>query len=154
MEIILKEDVQGLGYKNDLVSVKPGYARNYLIPQGLAMTATPSAKKMLEENLKQATHKAEKIKTDAQELAAAMADFTLEVSAKISESGKIFGSVTTIQIADALNKALQGKGVETTIDRRKISLDQKEIKQAGNYSVTVDLHREVKQTVNFMVVEG
>lgn len=154
MEIILKEDVQGLGYKNDLVNVKPGYARNYLIPQGLAKTATPSAKKSLEENLKQATHKAEKIKNDAQELANAMADLTLEVSAKISESGKIFGSVTTIQIADALNKALNGKGVETKIDRRKIVIDQKEVKQAGNYSVTVDLHREVKQTVNFTVVEG
>ncbi len=148
MEIILKEDVTGLGYKNDLVNVKPGYGRNYLIPMGFAVAATESNKKVLAENLKQVAHKAVKIKQDADIIAAQINAVSLEIVAKASESGKIFGAVTTIQLADAL-KAL---GVE--VDRRKISFDQKEIKLIGEYTATVDLHREVKATIKFKVIEG
>lgn len=148
MEIILKEDVTGLGYKNDLVSVKPGYGRNYLIPMGFAVAATDSNKKVLAENLKQAAHKAVKIKQDAEVIAAQIDAVTLQIEAKASESGKIFGAVTTIQLADAL-KVL---GIET--DRRKISFDQKEIKLIGDYTATVDLHRDVKATLKFKVIEG
>src|SRR5690606_26162813 len=102
MEIILKTDIKGLGYKNDLVDVKPGYGRNYLIPQGFAVLATGSNKKILAENIKQAAHKAEKIKTEAENTAARLAEVTLEIKAKIGDSGKIFGKVTTLQISDAL----------------------------------------------------
>ncbi len=148
MEIILKEDVTGLGYKNDLISVKPGYGRNYLIPMGFAVAATESNKKVLAENLKQAAHKAGKLKQDAEIIAAQVDAVTLQIEAKASESGKIFGAVTTIQLADAL-KVL---GIE--VDRRKISFDQKEIKLIGEYTATVDLHREVKATLKFKVVEA
>ncbi len=148
MEIILKEDVQGLGYKNDIVVVKPGYGRNYLIPKGAATMATPSAKKILAENLKQAAHKAEKIKNDAMALAEKIAAATIEVSAKVSETGKIFGAVTNIQIADAL----KAKGIE--IDRRKISFKQDDVKTVGTYTAQADLHREVKANFSFTVVAG
>ena len=110
MEIILKTDIKGLGYKNDLVSVKPGYGRNYLIPQGFAVLATGSNKKILAENIKQAAHKAEKIKTEAENIAARLAEVTLEIKAKIGDSGKIFGKVTTLQISDALAT----KGLKST----------------------------------------
>ena len=116
MEIILKTDIKGLGYKNDLVDVKPGYGRNYLIPQGFAVLATDSNKKILAENIKQAGHKAEKIKTEAENIAAKLAEVTLEIKAKIGDSGKIFGKVTTLQISDAL--ATQG----FEIDRKKIAI--------------------------------
>lgn len=148
MEVILKEDISGLGYKHDIVNVKPGYGRNYLIPQGLAILATPSAKKVLAENLKQAAHKAAKIKGDAEELANKIQELTLEIPAKVSETGKIFGAVTTIQLAEALQK----NGLE--IDRRKISIDQKEVKFLGDFTASVDLHREVKATLKFKVVEA
>ncbi|WP_026999153.1 50S ribosomal protein L9 [Eisenibacter elegans] len=148
MEVILKEDVKGLGYKNDIVDVKPGYGRNYLIPQGLAALATPAAKKMLAENLKQAAHKAEKIKTAALDLANKLATVRVELPAKVSETGKIFGAITTIQLADAL----KAQGFD--LDRRKISINEKEIKALGEYSATIDLHREVKQQVTFVVIEG
>ena len=118
MEIILKTDIKGLGYKNDLVSVKPGYGRNYLIPQGFAVLATGSNKKILAENIKQAAHKAEKIKTEAENIAAKLAETTLEIKAKIGDSGKIFGKVTTLQISDALAT----KGFE--IDRKKIAITE------------------------------
>lgn len=146
MDIILKDDVTGLGYKNDIVKVKPGYARNYLIPQGFASMATESAKKVLAENLKQAAHKADKIKQEAVDLAAKIEGLNIEILAKVSESGKIFGSVTTIQIADVL----VANGL--TIDRRKISVDQKEVKMLGDYTATIDLHREVKASLKFKVI--
>ena len=146
MEVILKEDVQGLGYKNDLVNVKPGYGRNYLIPQGLAIIASDSNKKVLEENIRQASHKAEKIKLDAEELASQISAIVIEIPTKVSDTGKIFGSVTNTQLADALR--IQG----VDIDRRKISIVQKEIKVIGEYSATVDLHKEVKPTFTFKVV--
>ncbi len=145
MEIILKTDIKGLGYKNDLVEVKPGYGRNYLIPQGFAVLATGSNKKILAENIKQAAHKAEKIKTEAENIAAKIAEMTLEIKAKIGESGKIFGKVTTLQISDAL--AIQG----IDIDRKKISISGP-VDGAGEFSADVDLHREVKTKVKFVVV--
>ncbi len=145
MEIILKTDIKGLGYKNDLVSVKPGYGRNYLIPQGFAVLATGSNKKILAENIKQAAHKAEKIKTEAENIAAKLADTTLEIKAKIGESGKIFGKVTTLQISDALAT----KGFE--IDRKKIAISVP-VEGAGEFTADIDLHREVKTQVKFVVV--
>ncbi|WPR75870.1 50S ribosomal protein L9 [Algoriphagus sp. NG3] len=144
MEIILKTDIKGLGYKNDLVDVKPGYGRNYLIPQGFAVLGTSSNKKILAENIKQAAHKAEKIKTEAENVAAKLETLTLEIKAKIGESGKIFGKVTTLQIADAL--ATQG----IDIDRKKISINTP-VDGAGEFEAEVDLHREVKTNVKFNV---
>ena len=145
MDVILKTDIKGLGYKNDLVEVKPGYGRNYLIPQGFAVLATASNKRVLEENIKQAAHKAEKIKTSAEALAEKISSTTLEIKAKIGDSGKIFGKVTTLQISDAL----ADKGIE--VDRKKISINQP-VSTAGEFEAEVDLHREVKTTVKFVVV--
>ena len=145
MEIILKTDIKGLGYKNDLVSVKPGYGRNYIIHQGFAVLATGSNKKILAENIKQAAHKAEKIKTEAENIAAKLAETTLEIKAKIGESGKIFGKVTTLQISDALAT----KGFE--IDRKKIAISVP-VEGAGEFSADIDLHREVKTQVKFVVI--
>ena len=145
MEIILKTDIKGLGYKNDLVSVKPGYGRNYLIPQGFAVLATGSNKKILAENIKQAAHKAEKIKTEAENIAAIIAETTLEIKAKIGDTGKIFGKVTTLQISDALAT----KGFE--IDRKKIAITVP-VEGAGEFTADIDLHREVKTQVKFVVV--
>ncbi|WP_299819096.1 50S ribosomal protein L9 [uncultured Pontibacter sp.] len=145
MEVILRDDVKGLGYKNDTVTVKPGYGRNYLIPQGLAVIASVSNKKVVAENIRQAAHKAEKIQGDAQELANNIGDITLEIPAKVGESGKIFGSVTTLQISDAL----KAKGFD--VDRKRISFDQ-EVKSAGEYTATLNLHKEVKHQVRFNVV--
>jgi large subunit ribosomal protein L9 len=145
MEIILKTDIKGLGYKNDMVDVKPGYGRNYLIPQGYAVLATGSNKKILAENIKQAAHKAEKIKTEAENIAAKLSEMTLEIKAKIGDSGKIFGKVTTLQISDAL--ALNG----IDIDRKKISINVP-VQGAGEFEAEVDLHREVKSLVKFVVV--
>jgi large subunit ribosomal protein L9 len=145
MEIILRTDIKGLGYKNDLVDVKPGYGRNYLIPQGFAVLATGSNKKILAENIKQAAHKAEKIKTEAENIAAKIEALTLEIKAKIGESGKIFGKVTTLQIADAL--ATQG----IDVDRKKISINTP-VDGEGEFIADVDLHREVKTKAKFMVV--
>jgi len=145
MEVILKQDIQGLGYKNDVVKVKAGYGRNYLIPQGFAIVANASNLKMIEENIRQAAHKAEKIKNDATDLADAIGDAVLEIGAKVGESGKIFGAITTLQISDALKE----KGFE--IDRKKISF-KSEVKAVGDYVAILDLHKEVKKEVNFKVV--
>jgi large subunit ribosomal protein L9 len=145
MEVILKTDIKGLGYKNDMVDVKSGYGRNYLIPQGFAVLATGSNKKILAENIKQAAHKAEKIKTEAENIAAKLETLTLEIKAKIGDSGKIFGKVTTLQISDAL--ALNG----IDIDRKKISINVP-VHGAGEFEAEVDLHREVKSLVKFVVV--
>lgn len=145
MEIILKTDIKGLGYKNDMVDVKPGYGRNYLIPQGYAVLATGSNKKILAENIKQAAHKAEKIKTEAENIAAKLSEMTLEIKAKIGDSGKIFGKVTTLQISDAL----AANGID--IDRKKISINVP-VQGAGEFEAEIDLHREVKCAVKFVVV--
>ena len=146
MEVILKEDVAKLGHKDDIVTVKNGYGRNYLIPQGIAALATASAKKVLAENLKQRAHKLEKIKQDAVELAAKMDGLSLTIGAKASSTGKIFGSVNTIQIAEALGK----QGFD--IDRKIILIKEESIKELGKYTATVKLHREVKVDINFEVV--
>ena len=146
MEIILLQDVRKLGQKDDLVHVKDGYGRNYLIPKGFAIAASPSAKKMHAENLRQRAHKEEKIKTEAEGLATKMADLKLVLGAKTSSSGKIFGSVNTIQIAEALRE----KGFE--IDRKSISLPEDQIKEVGKYKAIVRLHREVKVDIDFEIV--
>jgi len=146
MEIILLQDVHKLGQKDDLVHVKDGYGRNYLIPRGYAVAATSSAKKMHAENQKQRAHKEEKIKAEAQDLAAKMAGLSITVGAKTSTSGKIFGSVNTIQIAEALKE----KGFE--IDRKSISLPEDQIKEIGKYKAVIRLHREVKVEVDFEIV--
>jgi large subunit ribosomal protein L9 len=146
MEIILKTDIAGLGYKNDTVTVKPGYGRNYLIPQGFAVMATDSNKKIVAENVRQAAHKAEKIKNDAQAIADNIGDLTLTIPAKAGDSGKIFGRVTNTQVADALRE----KGFD--IDRKKISVD--DVKTLGTYEALLDLHKDVKHTVKFEVVSA
>ena len=144
MEIILKQDILGLGYKNDVVSVKPGYGRNYLIPQGFAIIANNSNKKMIAENVKQAAHKAEKIKKDAEEIAKSIGDITLEIGTKAGESGRIFGAITTLQVSDAL----KAKGFD--VDRKKIKIDS--IKEVGEYTAILDLHREIKHSVKINIV--
>ncbi|MGK7393371.1 MAG: 50S ribosomal protein L9 [Candidatus Cyclobacteriaceae bacterium M3_2C_046] len=145
MEIILTQDVTGLGYKNDVVTVKPGYGRNYLIPQGMAIVANTSNKKRIEENIRQASHKAEKIKTDAEGLAAKIGDLELTIPAKAGESGKIFGAITTLQISDAL----KNKGFE--VDRKNISF-KSDVKNVGDHVAVLDLHKEVKKEIPFKVV--
>lgn len=145
MEVILIENVQGLGYKNDTVNVKAGYGRNYLIPQGIAILANSSNTKMIEENIKQAAHKAEKRKNDALALAESIGDILLKVGAKVGESGKIFGAVTTLQISDLLAE----RGF--TIDRKQISFPEQP-KEVGEYAALLDLHKEVKHEVKFEVV--
>jgi len=145
MEIILKPDIAGLGYKNDVVAVKAGYGRNYLIPQGFAVMATPSNRKVLAENIKQAAHKVEKIRQDAFELAAAIGELSLTIAAKAGDSGKIFGRVTSLQISEMLKE----KGFD--VDRKKISFDS-EVKTTGDYTATLDLHKDVKHKIAFSVV--
>ena len=146
MEIILKEDVDNLGSKDDLVTVRPGYARNFLIPQGMAIVATESAKKMLAENQRQRAHKLEKILNEAKAVAEKMAGTAVKIGAKAGENGKIFGSVNTIQIAEALAKA----GFE--VDRKNIKIKGDSIKELGSYTAQVKLHRDVVQEVTFEVV--
>jgi large subunit ribosomal protein L9 len=146
MEIILKQDVNKLGQKDDLVHVKDGYGRNFLIPRGYAIAATPSAKKMHTENLRQRAHKEEKIKIAAQEIAQKLEGIKLIVGAKTSTSGKIFGSVNTIQIAESL----KDKGFD--IDRRSITLPEDQIKEIGSYKAVVKLHRDVKVEIEFEIV--
>ncbi|MEN7551437.1 50S ribosomal protein L9 [Rapidithrix thailandica] len=147
MEIILKTDIKGLGYKNDIVSVKPGYGRNYLIPQGFAMLASEANKKVRDENIKQAAHKAEKVKQDAEELANNIGELELVIEAKAGESGKIFGAVTTTQAAEKLKE----KGYD--VDRKKIGFTS-EIKMLGDYTAVLDLHREVKKEISIKVVKA
>lgn len=145
MEVILKEDVINLGYKGDVVKVKDGYGRNYLIPQKKAVLATESAKKMLAEDLKQRAHKLERIKNGAIELADKVKDITLSVGAKTSTTGKIFGAVGPIQIADAFEKA------GFTVDRKVIVIKEP-VKEIGSYKATLKLHKEVTVEVAFEVV--
>ncbi|MDE5568141.1 MAG: 50S ribosomal protein L9 [Muribaculaceae bacterium] len=145
MQIILKEDVQGLGYKDDVVEVKNGYGRNYLIPQGKAVIATPSALKVLAENQRQRAHKLEKIKADAQAAAAALEGVSLTIGAKTSATGTIYGSVNAIQIAEALEK------LGHNIDRRQIVIKDA-VKEVGKYNATINLHKEVSVEVPFEVV--
>lgn len=144
MQVILKEDVANLGYKDDIVNVKPGYGRNYLIPTGKAVIATESAKKVLAENLRQRAHKLEKIKNDASALAEKLKEVSLVISTKVSPTGSIYGSVSNIQIADELAKL----GFE--IDRK--SIDVEDVKAVGNYVAKVKLHKEISAEIPFEVV--
>jgi large subunit ribosomal protein L9 len=147
MELILKQDVEHLGYANDVVKVRDGYARNFLLPRGFAVVATPSEKKQLAETLKQRAHKEAKIKDKAEALAGGLSDKILKIGAKVGESGKIFGSVNTIQIADAI-RAL---GFE--VERKNIKIKGDTIKHVGRYEAEVVFHRDVVRTIPFEVVE-
>ena len=146
MEVILKQDIKGLGYKNDMVTVRNGYGRNYLLPKGMAILATDSAKKMHAELLKQTAFKDEKLRTEAAANAEKLATVSIKVGAKAGENGKIFGSVTNIQIADALLKS--GFNVE----RKNIEINGESVKQLGNYTAKVRLYKDVSATVNFEVI--
>ena len=145
MKIILKEDISNLGYKDDVVEVKSGYGRNYLIPYGKAVIATPSALKVLAENQRQRAHKLAKIKADAEALAAQLEGLKLTIGAKTSSTGTIFGSVNAIQIAEALAK------LGHDIDRKLISVNNA-IKEVGEYTATLNLHKEVAVEIPFEVV--
>jgi len=145
MEVILKQDMPGLGYKYDTVRVKAGYGRNYLIPKGIAILSNSSNKKMIDENIRQAAHKAEKLKSDAEAIAAKLGKLDIKIGAKVGESGKIFGAVTTHQFSEVLKE----NGHD--IDRRRISL-KSDIKTIGEYQADVELHREVVATLKFSVV--
>ncbi|MDZ4823516.1 MAG: 50S ribosomal protein L9 [Flavobacteriales bacterium] len=146
MEVILKEIIEKLGAKDEIVNVKPGYARNFLIPRGFATVATASARKMHAENLKQRAHKQSKILGNAQEIADQLNALELKIGTKASDTGKIFGSVNTIQIAEALAKAGH------VIDRKSISLIDDHIKMLGNYEAKVKLHKDITAIVKFEVV--
>lgn len=145
MEIILKQDVKNLGEKDDIVNVKPGYGRNFLLPKGMAVIATESNRKVLAENIRQAQFKQDKVKKDAEKIAEGLKDISLKVGAKAGENGKIFGAVNTLQVAEAIKKL----GYE--VDRRKITFDS-DVKHLGNYTANVNLHKEVKIQVPFEVV--
>ena len=147
MEVILKKNVNKLGYTNEIVKVKPGYGRNFLIPQGYAVLATASAKKAHEEILKQKSHKEEKLLNEAQAVADKLSSLEISIATKAGDKGKIFGSINTIQLSDALKKA----GFE--VDRKSLKIKDEPIKELGNYEAEVNLFKGVVQTVNFSVVE-
>ncbi|GHU82889.1 50S ribosomal protein L9 [Bacteroidia bacterium] len=145
MQVILKEDVVNLGYKDDIVTVRDGYGRNFLIPQGKAVIASESARKVLAENVKQRAHKLAQVKDDAQVLASKLEGLTLTIGAKTSSTGTIFGSVTNIQIAEALAK----EGFE--VDRKIIYLKDP-VKEVGNYKANVKLHKDIAVEIAFEVI--
>lgn len=145
MEIILKKDVANLGNADDIVKVKAGYAVNYLIPQGYAILATKSAKKVLAENIRQRAHKEAKLRSDAEALAAKLAEASVKIAVKVSESGKIYGSVTAAQVAEALAAA----GIE--VDRKDITVAS-DIKETGTYEASVKCYKDIKGTVKVEVV--
>lgn len=146
MDIILKQDIPNLGHKDDIITVKDGYARNYLIPKGMAVNATTSVKKMHEEILRQRSHKEEQIRLEAQGLAEKMQDIKLVIGAKTSTKGKIFGSVNTIQLAEAL----KDEGFE--VDRKNITIKEELIKEVGSYTATVKLHKDVEVEIPFEII--
>ncbi len=146
MEVILKQDIEKLGFTNDIVRVKDGYARNYLIPKGLAIIANDTNRKILAEVLRQQEFKAERIKNEALTIAKALEGLSLRIPAKAGTSGKIFGSVNTVQIANAIKEA---RNIE--VDRKKIYLDEDAIKELGNYQARVKLHKEVQFEIDFEV---
>ena len=146
MEVILKTDVKNLGYKDDVVNVKPGYGRNFLIPKNLASMATVASKKMLTETVKQRAFKEQKVKAAAETSAAKLKDLVVKVGAKVGESGKIFGSVTSVQVADAIKK------LGYDVDRKNITMSD-DVKTVGTYTADVRFHKEVIGTVTFEVVQ-
>lgn len=147
MEVILKQDIKNLGYKDDVVKVRDGYGRNFLIPKGYAIVANETNMKVLTETTKQRSHREEKLRTSAEATAAALKDVTVKVGAKVGEKGRIFGAVTPIQIAEALKKL----GYE--VDRRNISLNEEAIKSVGTYTADVRLYKDIAAKVNFEVIE-
>jgi large subunit ribosomal protein L9 len=147
MEVILRQDIQGVGYKDDLVTVKNGFGRNYLIPQGLAMLATTSSRKVLAENQKQKAFKGEKIKNEALTLAKALEKINLKIGAKAGTSGKIFGSVNAIQLSQAIKDQFN-----FDIDRKAIEVDGDSIKEVGQYHAKIKLHKEVIVEIGFEVL--
>ena len=148
MDVLLKRKVESLGDENEIVSVKNGYGRNYLIPNGIAILATESIKKMHAENQKQRAHKEVKIKEEAEKLAKSIKSATIKVAAKVGEKGKIFGSITNIQLADALKDA----GFD--LDRKNINILEKNIKSIGKYNAEVKIHKEITVSIEFEVAEG
>ncbi len=146
MEVILKKNVDKLGYTNEIVNVKPGYGRNFLIPQGYAVLATASAKKAHEEMMRQKSHKEAKMLAEAQELAAKIADVSVSIATKAGENGKIFGSVNTVQLADALRK------LGYDIDRKSLKIKDEPIKEVGSYEAEANLYKGVKQAFKFEVI--
>lgn len=146
MEVILQKEVENLGNQYELVKVKPGYARNFLIPRGLAVVATPSSRKVMDEIIKQRAHKEEKLKKDAEGLAVKLKDVTLKIAAKAGENGKIFGSVNAIQLAEAI-EALGYK-----INRKSIDLKSDAVKSVGKYTANVKLYKDISAEVAFEVV--
>ena len=146
MDIILKQDVANLGYKNDIVTVKAGYGRNYLIPQGMAILATERNRKILAEEMRQQAHKEQKIKDEATEKAKALEGLKLQIPAKAAATGKIFGSVNNIMIANAIKEAT---GIE--VDRKNIVLNEDAIKEVGDYTAKIRLHKEVAVDIDFNV---
>ena len=147
MEIILKKDVTDLGYAHDVVTVKDGFARNFLIPQGHAVMATEPNKKINAENLRQKSFKEQKTRKEAEIVAKSLENITVQIGAKAAASGKIYGSVNAIQIADALQDQFK-----IDIDRKKIHIDGEAIKEIGNFTATIKLHKELSVTINFEVV--
>lgn len=146
MEVILKKNVDKLGYKDETVTVKPGYGRNFLIPQGYAILATPSNKKAHAEMMKQRSHKESKIVAEAEAIATKLADVTVKISTKAGENGKIFGSVNTVQLADAL----RAEGFD--IDRKSLKIKDEPIKEVGTYEAEANLHKGVKPVFKFEVI--
>ena len=146
MEIILKQDINNLGYKDDIVDVKPGYGRNYLIPHGMAILATERNRKILAEEMRQRAHKEEKIKNEAIDKAKALEGLKLRIPAKAAATGKIFGSVNNIMIANAIKEACN-----LDVDRKQIVLNEDSVKEVGEYKAKVKLHKEVQVEVDFEV---
>ncbi|HOY32065.1 MAG TPA: 50S ribosomal protein L9 [Bacteroidales bacterium] len=147
MKVILKQDVPNLGYANETVKVKNGYARNYLIPKGFAMMLTPSSEKEHTEMIKQKAFKEEKIRKESETLARALENITVKVGAKAGTSGKIFGSVNAIQIADAIKTQFN-----YDIDRKKITVDGESVKELGTYSAKINIYKDIKVDIKFEVI--
>ena len=147
MEVILKQDVKNLGYKDDVVNVKPGFGRNFLIPKGMAAMATVSSKKVLTETVKQRAFKEQKVRANAESTAAKLKDIVVQVGAKVGETGKIFGSVTSVQLADAIKK------LGYDVDRKNIKMSEDAVKTVGTYTAEVRFHKDVIGTVTFEVVQ-
>jgi len=146
MEVILKQDLDNLGYADEVVKVKAGYARNYLIPRGLAIFSNETNRKVLAETVKQRAHKAQKIKGNAEAVAKQLEALTLKIGMKAGETGKIYGSVTALQVADALSK------LGVIVDRKRIRIEGDHIKSLGTYTATVNLHKDIKVKINFEVI--
>jgi len=148
MEVILKQDIKNLGYADDVVKVRPGFGRNYLIPRGLAVLASETNSKIHNEVIKQRSHKVAKVRGDAEKLASALEGVTLSITAKVGENGKLFGSVTSQQLMDKL------KSMGYSIDKKQIVMPEDHIKKIGNYIAEVIVHRDIRAKLNFEVAEA